>query len=110
MGLFDKLKKGFKKETNTEEKKEIDLYDKGLTKTRDNFVSKLVNLTDKHHKITEDFFLDLEEILVMADLGVNTVMKFMDRLRDRVKQEHIENTEDLREIIVDELFIIYVNN
>ncbi|MBQ6546436.1 MAG: signal recognition particle-docking protein FtsY [Bacilli bacterium] len=110
MGLFDKLKKSFKKDTSKEEQKEVELYDKGLTKTRDNFVSKLVNLTDKHHKITEEFFMDLEEILVMADLGVNTVMKFMDRLRDRVKKEHIENTSDLREIIVDELFIIYVNN
>ena len=110
MGLFDRLKKSFKKDVTTQEKKEVELYDKGLTKTRDNFVSKLVNLTDKHHKITEDFFMDLEEILVMADLGVNTVMKFMDRLRDRVKKEHIENTSDLREIIVDELFIIYVNN
>lgn len=115
MGLFDKLKKTFKKENNNqkqnkEEQKEIKLYDEGLTKTRDNFVSKLVNLTNKHHKITEDFFMELEEILVMADLGVNTVMKFMDRLRDRVKEEHIENTDDLKEIIVDELFIIYVNN
>ena len=110
MGLFDKLKKTLKKEVPSEEKKEVELYDRGLTKTRDNFVSKLVNLTDKHHKITEEFFMDLEEILVMADLGVSTVMKFMDRLRDRVKQEHIESTSDLKEIIVDELFIIYVNN
>lgn len=110
MGLFDKLKKTFKKTENKEEQKEVKLYDEGLTKTRDNFVSKLVNLTNKHHKITEEFFMELEEILVMADLGVNTVMKFMDRLRDRVKEEHIENSEDLKEIIVDELFIIYVNN
>ncbi len=110
MGLFDRLKKNFKKTENKEEVKEVKLYDEGLTKTRDNFVSKLVNLTNKHHKITEDFFMELEEILVMADLGVNTVMKFMDRLRERVKEEHIENAEDLKEIIVDELFIIYVNN
>ena len=52
----------------------------------------------------------LEEILIMADLGVNTVIKFMDRLRDRVKKEHIEDPSMLKEIIVDELFIIYVNN
>ena len=110
MGLFDKLKKTFKKEEGKKEEKEVKLYDEGLSKTRDSFVSKLVNLTNKHHKITEEFFMELEEILVMADLGVNTVMKFMDRLRDRVKKEHIENTEDLKEIIVDELFIIYVNN
>ena len=46
----------------------------------------------------------------MADIGVNTVMDFMDRLRDRVKSENIEDTNLLKEIIVDELFIIYVND
>ena len=113
MGIFDRLKQTFKKETkevSKEETKEIKLYDQGLTKTRDNFVSKLVNITSKYNKITEDFFMELEEILIMEDLGVNTVIKFMDRLRDRVKKEHIEDPSMLKEIIVDELFIIYVNN
>ena len=113
MGIFDRLKQTFKKEEkqkNKEEKEEIKLYDQGLTKTRDNFVSKLVNITSKYNKITEDFFMELEEILIMADLGVNTVIKFMDRLRNRVKKEHIEDPSMLKEIIVDELFIIYVNN
>lgn len=109
MGIFDRIKNSFKKE-KVSDQKEVKLYDKGLTKTRDNFVSKLVNITNKYNKITEDFFMELEEILIMADLGVNTVMKFMDRLRDRVKSEHIEDPSMLKEIIVDELFIIYVNN
>lgn len=109
MGIFDRIKNSFKKE-KTSDQKEVKLYDKGLTKTRDNFVSKLVNITNKYNKITEEFFMELEEILIMADLGVNTVMKFMDRLRDRVKSEHIEDPSMLKEIIVDELFIIYVNN
>ena len=46
----------------------------------------------------------------MADIGVNTVMEFVDKLKKRVKHEHIENSEDLKEIIVDEMFIIYVDN
>jgi len=53
---------------------------------------------------------ELEEILIMADIGVNTVMEFIDRLKKRVKKENIEDSEDLREIIVDEMFIIYVDN
>ena len=112
MGIFDRIKNTFKKEkiNDNKKKEEINLYDKGLTKTRDNFVSKLVNLTNKHKKVTEEFFMELEEILIMADLGVNTVMKFMDRLRDRVKKEHIDDPSMLKEIIVYELFIIYVNN
>ena len=46
----------------------------------------------------------------MADIGVKTVMNFMDRLRKRVKSENITDTKYLQEVIVDELFIIYVNN
>ena len=112
MGLFDKLRKTFSKEqaSNEVEEKEVKIYDKGLTKSRESFVSKLVNITNKYSKITEEFFYELEEILIMADLGVNTVMKFMDKLRDRVKSEKIEDPKMLKEIIVDELFIIYVNN
>lgn len=115
MGLFSKLKKTFVKNDNIKsENKEINeevkIYDKGLTKSRESFVSKLVNLTNKYSKITEEFFYELEEVLIMADLGVNTVMKFMDKLRDRVKSEKIEDPKMLKEIIVDELFIIYVNN
>ena len=46
----------------------------------------------------------------MADIGVNTVMKFVDRLRDRVKKEKITDSDYLKEIIVDELFVMYVGN
>ena len=46
----------------------------------------------------------------MADIGVNTVMDFMDKLKKRVKSENITDTKYLNEVIVDELFIIYVNN
>lgn len=108
MGIFNKIKNTFSKEKNNE--KDTKIYDKGLTKTRENFVSKLINITNKYSKITEEFFYELEEVLIMADLGVNTVMKFMDKLRDRVKSEKIEDPKMLKEIIVDELFIIYVND
>ena len=112
MGLFDKIKNAFSSNKQVEEKKEekVKIYEKGLTKTRNSFVSSLLNLTNKYVKINEDYFDELEEILIMADIGVNTVMEFMDRLKDRVKKERIENPKLLKEVIVDELFIIYVND
>lgn len=133
MGLFSKIKEKFTKEKKTEDiimtsdvqqqKKElkeekktekvvenVKVYEKGLTKSRENFVSKLVGLTNKYKKITDEYFDELEEILINADIGVETVMNFIDRLKDRVKHEKIEDTEYLKEIIVDELFIIYVND
>ena len=92
MGLFDKIKNVLKKEDKTkEEKEEVKVYEKGLTRTRENFVSRLMELTKNHSKIDEEYFDELEEILIMADIGINTVMNFMDRLRKRVKSEKIES-------------------
>ena len=112
MGLFNSIKNIFKKEKVEEvkEQEEIKVYEDGLTKTRDTFVSRLMNLTRKYNKITEEYFEELEDILIMADIGVNTVMSFMDRLRERVLKENITDVDYLREVIVDELFIIYVND
>ena len=106
MGLFDKFKKIFTKE----EKEEVVSYEKGLEKTRQEFVNKISILNSKYKKVSEEYFEGLEEIFIMADIGVNTVMNFIDKLKKRVKTEHIENSEDLMNIIVDEMFIIYVNN
>ncbi len=107
-------KKEAKKETNKEEKEEIKesvkVYEKGLTKTRENFVSRLISLTKRYNKVSEEYFDELEEILIMADIGIDTVMSFMDRLRKRVRTENIEDVEYLKEVIVDELFIIYVSD
>ena len=107
-----KEKKGFfkKKDKESEEKKSVKVYEKGLSKSRQGFVSKLASLTNKYSKVTDEYFDELEEILIMADIGVKTVMDFIDRLRDRVNKEHITDPSELKEIIVDELFIIYVDD
>lgn len=140
MGLFNKIRNMFKKEveetdtvlkvedsennsadasintSNNDIKKDdtnkssVKVYEKGLTKSRQGFVSKLASLTSKYSKVNEEYFEELEEILIMADIGVNTVMNFMDRIRDRVRHENLTDPEELKEIIVDELFIIYVND
>ncbi len=108
---IQKNKKEQKEKGSTESKNNnVKVYEKGLTKSRQGFVSRLANLTNKYKKVTDDYFDELEEILIMADIGVNTVMDFIDRLRDRVKNEKIDDPELLKEIIVDELFIIYVND
>ena len=116
MGLFDKFKNLFntksKDETKEikEEKEDLVSYEEGLEKTRNVFVNKLNLLNSKHKKVSEEYFEELEEILIMADIGVNTVMDFIDKLKSRVKHENIVDSKDLLEIIVDEMFIIYVGN
>lgn len=100
MDFFERLKNIFNNED--------ELYDKGLKKTRDTFVSSLNNLSKKYRSPNEDYFEELEELLITADIGVNTVFNFMDRLRSRVKKEGITDLGEIQELIVDELFIIYV--
>lgn len=116
-GVKEEKKVKEEKVNKVEEKQEekidmssVKIYEKGLTKTRKNFVSRLADLTNKYSKITDEYFEELEEILIMADIGVNTVMDFIDRLRERVSKEKITDPSELKEIIVDELFIIYVND
>ncbi len=120
MGLFDKIKKAFSfgndkdkdnlNKENLEVKNEVKNYDDGLKKSRHEFVSKLSNLSVKYKNISMDYFEELENILISADIGVNTVMTFVDRLKDRVKKEKITDSNYLKEIIVDELFVMYVGN
>ncbi len=105
MGFFDIFKK--KNNTKTEEVKS---YEKGLEKSRYEFMSKLGNLSSKYKNINEEYFEELEDILIMADIGVNTVMEFVDKLRTRIKTEKITDPAYLKEVIIDELFIIYVND
>lgn len=107
MGIFNKIKEKFNKK---EEKKELETYDKGLEKTRNEFVSSLTLLGKKFTKVNEEYFEELEGVLIKADIGVLTVDKFMDSLRKRVKHENIIDTKYLNEVIVDELFMIYVGN
>ena len=100
MGIFDKIKNTFRKnekeEINDVSSNEIKIYNQGLTKSRENFVSKLVNLTNKYSKVTEEYLDELEEILIMADIGVNTVMEFMDRFRQRINHENLTYTSSLK--------------
>ncbi len=101
-------KKQKKKVKLTEKDKDLVTYDKGLEKTRKEFVSELSLLGKKFTKVTEEYYEELESLLIKADIGVNTVFKFIDRLRNRVKHENITDTVYLTEVIVDELFMIYV--
>lgn len=104
MGLFDKIKSVFSKD------KEAQKYDEALTKTRKEFSTELSSLSKKYKNIDDDYFEELENILIMADIGVDTVMKFVDKLKKRTKEENIKDADTLKEVIVDELLIMYLDN
>lgn len=79
----------------------------GLEKSRQNFQEQLNNLIARYRKVDEDFFEALEEMLITADVGFNTVMTLTEELRMEAQRRNIQDTEDLREVIVEKIVEIY---
>ncbi len=75
----------------------------GLTKTRNSFVSGIDSLFSGFSEIDEDFYEELEEILIMADIGVNTTEKIIDNLREKVKEQKIKEIAVCRELLIDSI-------
>ena len=75
----------------------------GLTKTRTEMAGKIDSILSTYKKIDDELFDDLEEALVTADVGVNTTMELIDRLRDRVRADKINDTSQIKELLKDEI-------
>lgn len=82
-------------------------FKNGLAKTRDSFTSKVNDLVARYRKVDEDFFEELEEVLLQADVGFETVMELMDKLRYEVQRKNIKDTEGIQAIISEKLVEIY---
>jgi fused signal recognition particle receptor len=79
----------------------------GLAKTRDSFTSKVNDLVARYRKVDEDFFEELEDVLLQADVGFETVMELMEKLRFEVQRKNIKDTEGIQTIISEKLVEIY---
>lgn len=99
MGLFDFFSKQ-KKET----------LDKGLEKTKESMFSKLSRIVAGKSKVDEDVLDDLEEVLITSDVGVNTTLKIIDRIEERVSKDKYVNTEELNSILRDEISNLLTEN
>lgn len=99
MSFFKKLKEAISTKTEAVTGK----FKEGLSKTRSAFVEKVEELITRRKKIDEEFYEELEDILIGADVGVNTVMELVDDLRQEVKQRKIENPSDLQPILSEKL-------
>ena len=84
MGFFDKLKNG-------------------LNKTKKSFDEKINNVFSSFRKVDEDFLEELEEILIMSDIGMDTSVKIINHLRERIKKEKIEDEEDVKKALREEM-------
>ncbi len=84
MGFFDKLKQG-------------------LNKTKESFNEKINGVFSNFRKVDEDFLDELEEALIMSDVGMDTSVKIINSLRDRIKKENIKDEEDVKRLLREEM-------
>ncbi|YCA42592.1 signal recognition particle-docking protein FtsY [Bacillus sp. JZ8] len=105
MSFFKKLKQKF---SGTEvEQEETKKYEKGMEKTRKSFTGRLNDLVARYRKVDDDFFEELEEILISADVGVSTVMDLIDELKMEVKRRNIKDSKEIKDVISEKLVDIY---
>ncbi|AXJ69854.1 signal recognition particle-docking protein FtsY [Mycoplasma bovis] len=129
MGFFSYLKDklfGWKKKSKEEklaqkqaelEKKDedellksqrLEKYQAGLSKSS-SLGSKLLDLSNKYKKIDEEYFDELEEILIMSDISAKLVYAIITHIKNEVKIRELTNTKDIGELIADQMFVVYTN-
>lgn len=104
MGLISFLKNKFSK---SEEQEKVDKYQKGLEKSRANFSSKLTLLTKKYKSVNEDYFSELEEILIESDVGISLALNIIEQVLEESQKQKISDPKAINELLVDKLFVGY---
>ncbi len=84
MGFFEKLKQG-------------------MNKTKNSFDEKINNVFKSFRKVDEDFLEELEEILIMSDIGMDTSIKIINNLREKIKKEKIQDEDDVKQVLREEM-------
>ncbi len=108
--MKDVLMMGFFKNLfqSKESKKKAQKYKIGMEKTRESVFNQLNELLASGKRIDEALFEEIEELFIMADMGVDTVLSLVDHLRRNVETKNIDNAAELKEMIVEEMFKRYV--
>lgn len=107
MGFFDKIKRAFTGEEKTEEVEIQEKYDKGLEKTRKTFGERMNELFANFRTVDEDFFEELEETLIGADVGFETAIRITEALRQEVKLRNAKKSAEVQNAIIEKLVDLY---
>ncbi|CAH0149664.1 signal recognition particle-docking protein FtsY [Priestia megaterium] len=103
MSFFKKLKEKITMQTDSVTQK----FKDGLSKTRNSFSERVNDLVSRYRQVDEEFFEELEEILISADVGVATVLDLIDDLKSEVKRRNIKDPQDVQAVISEKLIDIY---
>ena len=105
MGLISFLKEKFSKKKD----EKVESYTEGMSKSRQNFSNKLNSLTKKYKKVNQEYFEELEEILIESDVGVKLSLRVIDEVLEESKKNKIYDAEEINEILIDHIFKDYMD-
>ena len=105
MGLFSFLKEKFSKKKT----EDTEVYQEGMAKSRQNFSNKLKALNKKYKKVNQEYFEELEEILIESDVGVKLTLQIIDQVLEESKVKKITDSDEIFEILVDTMFKGYMD-
>ena len=116
MGLFKFLKEKFTKkseekkpvEVKNSEEESLEKYNTGLEKSRKNFSNKLEELAKRYKAANQEYFEELEEILIEADAGVSFTINIIENLLEYTKENNITDPKEINEMLVDRMFLNYL--
>src|SRR6476660_10493138 len=100
--MFNWLKRKEEPKTEEQVKEQEAAYEEGLTRTKRGFFRQITSLFEVD-EITEDIWEDLETLLIQADLGVDTTVAVLDRLKERVRIDRLKKPSDVYQALQDEL-------
>lgn len=103
MGLFSFLKEKILGKSV----KQKDKYVVGLSKSRHNFADRLKNLSARFHKVNDEYFDELEQILIEADVGVSLALDIIEATKNEARSKNITDSSEINEMLVDKMFISY---
>ena len=104
MGLLSFIKNKFKKKDEN-----VDTYSQGMERSRKNFSNKLTNLTKRYKEVNQEYFEELEQILIESDVGVSLTLRIIDEVLEESKTENIKDPVKINEILVDKMFVDYAS-
>lgn len=106
MGFFSKVKEKFVGKSAKQNEK----YVAGLDRSNATFSDRINELAARFREINDEYFEELENILIMSDVGVSMVMKIVDEIKNEVRLQNITDPKEINEIIIDKMFVIYAND
>ena len=106
MGFFSQIKEKFVGKSAKQNKK----YVAGLDRSNSTFSDRINELAARFREINDEYFEELENILIMSDVGVSMVMKIVEEIKNEVRLQNITDPKEINEIIVDKMFVIYAND